>query len=491
MTSRASRTQAISSCGCLTLLASVALLVVACDRTEAPPVAPLAPFPAGELVAAAFPSDDQALVVARDGRIWLGDPRSGTFRRAHVPAVDGLAALAMADDRIGWAVGDGTVLRTDDGGARWERQRLPGPASEHRLVSVAAATREVAIAIDDRGRLISTTDAGGPWLRWPVLAEEGGAGGSGQVACTAGDTPRCIGVGVAGAVGVVALDPSTMQTTRLDVEPPAAPVVIAFDTGGSEPYAAGVATLEAAAAALADRPVSWRIDARVSADEVERVTTERDPGVLFDLIEGRAEEILGRLERAGVDGGHITLVEPPPWDYEDRLDDDPDALARYWRSRQDDSPRVVVRTGWDLAFGPIATGAASVGILVSGGEAGLFWRGEGAPSFERAEPPAGRRPMAMARSATGWIAVDGQGGIAWAPDSARAGGEHFTWSEPSVDGVGAFFDALRDVAVAPSGALSLVVGDQGRVLLSEDGGASWRALAPGVSSTTASVPIIR
>jgi len=90
-------------------------------------------------------------VVAADGEIHFSDDGGEVWQRAHAPAADGMSDLAMADAERGWAVGHGAILRTEDGGASWRHQRLPGDASRMRLAAVAAIDADRAVALGAAG----------------------------------------------------------------------------------------------------------------------------------------------------------------------------------------------------------------------------------------------------------------------------------------------------------------------------------------------------
>lgn len=76
-----------------------------------------------------------------------------------------LRGLSVVSPRIVWASGmHGTVLRTTDGGATWERDTIPG-ASVLDFRAIAATSRDVAhaLSIGDSSRIYRTTDGGRTW----------------------------------------------------------------------------------------------------------------------------------------------------------------------------------------------------------------------------------------------------------------------------------------------------------------------------------------
>lgn len=76
-----------------------------------------------------------------------------------------LRGLSVVSPRVVWASGmHGTVLRTTDGGATWERDTVPG-ASSLDFRAVAGTSRDVAhaLSIGDSSRIYRTTDGGRTW----------------------------------------------------------------------------------------------------------------------------------------------------------------------------------------------------------------------------------------------------------------------------------------------------------------------------------------
>jgi photosystem II stability/assembly factor-like uncharacterized protein len=76
-----------------------------------------------------------------------------------------LRGLSVVSPRLVWASGmHGTVLRTTDGGATWERDTVPG-ASGLDFRAIAATSRDVAhvLSIGDSSRIYRTTDGGRTW----------------------------------------------------------------------------------------------------------------------------------------------------------------------------------------------------------------------------------------------------------------------------------------------------------------------------------------
>ncbi|RMG67032.1 MAG: hypothetical protein D6722_13920, partial [Bacteroidetes bacterium] len=99
------------------------------------------------------------------GQSWTYTPAKNEF----------FSALYLVDDELGYAVGrTGTILRTRDAGASWERLRngnLPGPP--HRYNDVFFEDAQNGYIAGDRGLLLYTRDGGDHWSRldWPVKVD--------------------------------------------------------------------------------------------------------------------------------------------------------------------------------------------------------------------------------------------------------------------------------------------------------------------------------
>ena len=106
-------------------LAIGAALLLACSGGEGDgEPGPHPVWPGSDLVAVEVIDKDDVIVVAATGEIYLGSDSGLSWQRAHVPAVAGLRSISMADRNSGWVVGDGVILRTDEGGSSWRRQAI-------------------------------------------------------------------------------------------------------------------------------------------------------------------------------------------------------------------------------------------------------------------------------------------------------------------------------------------------------------------------------
>jgi photosystem II stability/assembly factor-like uncharacterized protein len=85
-----------------------------------------------------------------------------TWQRQRVPADDELIHLDLDGDKRGWIVGDkGTILRTTDGGETWTRLRTGTNAT---LFHVEFLDDERGWVVGARGTILRTIDGGDTWL---------------------------------------------------------------------------------------------------------------------------------------------------------------------------------------------------------------------------------------------------------------------------------------------------------------------------------------
>lgn len=101
---------------------------------------------------------DQAVVA---GKQCSGDNSSGWCWQRPLPQGNAINDYFFLDDGTGWAVGQmGTILRTIDGGATWQRQ-ASGVQSD--LTSVTFTDANTGWVIGANGLVLRTSDAGSTW----------------------------------------------------------------------------------------------------------------------------------------------------------------------------------------------------------------------------------------------------------------------------------------------------------------------------------------
>lgn len=427
-------------------------------------------WPQGDLIAVAVVDDQTALVVAESGENYRSEDLGGSWERARVPAASTLADLVMVDAEVGWSVGPGVVLRTEDGGRIWYRQRLPGRSSLYPLHAVAVVDPETAIATGEGGLLLSTADGGSLWTDVsPGQAESLDAGGSLRaVGCARPPRSICYAAGD----GVIVSADHGLTWSGVDVEDAVNLRPFLFRIGGVELEEDSVRPLASRLAGLVREDIDWIVEAFASPEEIERFAGDRDPSALFELLEARAGEVRIALEAAGIDNARIPVGDPPPWGYEEFLGDDATLVARYWETRRRSRPAAIVTVREFLGLTSIAIGAA--GAVRAVGAAGRFLESAGAgDTLMRRIVPTPHDLLDLAYIPKGEVAVGRQGALVALLEERPA---ERRVEQLEVVGGGAVFEALRGVDFAVGGQRGLAIGDQGRMLRSEDGDRIWGAI---------------
>lgn len=119
---------------------------------------------AGHAVAAAAIGD----AIEASGLLGaLPDLAGARWRELPTGARASLRGLCALDRQIAWASGsDGTVLRTLDGGATWQRRDVPGgETTDFRDVHAFDADTAIVLGVGEPGLLFRTTDGGASWAR--------------------------------------------------------------------------------------------------------------------------------------------------------------------------------------------------------------------------------------------------------------------------------------------------------------------------------------
>jgi photosystem II stability/assembly factor-like uncharacterized protein len=87
-----------------------------------------------------------------------------SVKNIHTP--HSLNAITFCGGNIGWAVGDGLIVGTTDGGKTWNTQRNGNP--NERLFGIGCASPQRAWAAGPDGLLLRTSDAGKTWSRQEI-----------------------------------------------------------------------------------------------------------------------------------------------------------------------------------------------------------------------------------------------------------------------------------------------------------------------------------
>jgi len=444
-----------------------AVLTLGCPGNEGDPEpAPSAVFSGLDLVAVDVIDGNHAVVVATTGEIHHSSNSGLSWQAARVPAVAGLRSISMADSETGWVVGHGVILRSEDGGSSWRQQQFPDHADRIRLVSVSAIDREHAIAVGESGTRLRTRDGGRSWhdiSQLPGDLSERPAR-MGGVFCKPASRGRCWTIGA----DIRYTKDAGGSWRRIGVEDSPRIDPIVFRVGEVEVEDSEAVRLERFVAANRHRKrLQWRIEPGISPVELEQIGRRFDTDALLEVVAARLQEVRSMIEEAGISPDRVVATGAPPWDYEDYLDDDPDFLARYWRSRSTSKPSVGIRIADDSTYFSLRVRIGGGGLAV--GEAGTLLRSEEADVYwmmaDRLSP---HDLLAVGIGRRRVVAVGTQGGIWLSQDDGE------TWGPPPVEKLAPFFDTLRDVAFSPSGEFGMIVGEQGRMLRSVDGGANWQ-----------------
>jgi photosystem II stability/assembly factor-like uncharacterized protein len=444
-----------------------AVLTLGCPGNEGEPEpSPVAVFSGLDLVAVDVIDGDHVVVVAATGEIHHSSNSGLSWQAARVPAVAGLRSISMADSETGWVVGHDVILRSEDGGASWRQQQFPDQVDRIRLVSVSAIDREHAIAVGESGTRLRTRDGGRSWHDISQLPSDPSERPArmGGVFCKPESSGRCWTIGA----DIRYTKDAGLSWQRIGVEDSPRIDPIVFRAGEVEVEDFEAVRLEQFVAANRYRKrLQWRIEPGISPAELEQIGRRFDPDALLEVVAARLQEVRSMIEEAGVSPDRIVATGAPPWDYEDYLDDDPDFLARYWRSRSTSKPSVRVRIADGSTYFSLRVRAGGGGLAV--GEAGALLRSEDAEEYWRmADRLSPHDLLAVGIGRRRDVAVGTQGGIWLSQDDGE------TWGLPAAEELAPFFDTLRDIAFSPSGELGMIVGEQGRMLRSVDGGATWQ-----------------
>jgi photosystem II stability/assembly factor-like uncharacterized protein len=157
----------------LGLASMVALAANASDQSKGPQAMAIkAPLAQKSLLLDVAAREGRLVTVGERGHILVSQDAGGSWAQAEVPTQALLTGVWMHDAKLGWAVGhDEVILRTRDGGLKWEKVHN-SPDSEKPLLDVWFADARSGLALGAYGRLLATEDGGDTWQPRPVRGED-------------------------------------------------------------------------------------------------------------------------------------------------------------------------------------------------------------------------------------------------------------------------------------------------------------------------------
>jgi len=446
-----------------------------------------------DLYSVSVVDDQNAVAVGYYGAAYSTSDGGQTWQQGDTDTLSSLYSVSMGDALNGWAVGQrGLILRTEDGGRSWKRQPNIKESEGTHLFSVSAIDRNRAIVVGEWGTRIRTLDGGRTWedhsftididhrmFVW-LNPEEQERVRNGEnvyddvtlndVDCLRG-TPNCWLIGEFGYLFYSEDAGQTWQQSNIEGSVELDLVKVPFNTlrvptESQEPLRNFARSIKN------DLHLNVAIEAYASAEEIRRFGRSDDPTELFEILEARMQEVRTVIEDAGVDGSRVRLRGQPPWDYEDYLDDDPEFLERYLKSRLADSGGMQVRVIqnpilFTVRFRDAQNGliAGLGGVVLRTDDGGRNW------AYRKIDR---KQALFSVDSVEGGraVAVGEKGLIRVSTDSGN------TWRAPSADAFPDIFTFMRDVGFESTGRVGFIVGQTGQILRSTDSGIQWRPVLP-------------
>jgi photosystem II stability/assembly factor-like uncharacterized protein len=446
-----------------------------------------------DLFAVSVPSSDHVVAVGYHGATYWSSDAGETWNKGSTPNNRSLYSVSMSDSDNGWAVGQlGTILRTTDGGASWtEQENLKKEEGVH-LFGVHAVSPEMGWAVGEWGSRIRTQDGGKTWTDhslgvdqlhpqfvWLTLQDQEKVRsgekvyedvGLNAVRCLPAPSQRCWIVGEFGyifysddlgdswtrgeIVGDIHIDPITLPHNVIELT------------------AEDRVRIEAFARLIADENhLNIMIDPFASEKEVRLFGNPEDPSELFDILEARISEPRVVLVEAGILSDRLRMPNKPPWDFEDFQEDDSTFLSRYLEGRTTETP--MIRVGviqnpylFNVTFENDNEGliAGLGGVLMRSSDGGRSWRYLPTDRKQAFFNVSGSGDRAVAVGEKGLIRVSDDAGVSWRP--------------PNSDEFPSVFTFMRDLGFERGHDLGFIVGQQGMVLRTKDGGRTWVQVLP-------------
>jgi photosystem II stability/assembly factor-like uncharacterized protein len=441
-----------------------------------------------DLFSISVPDVDHAIAVGYHGSAYWTADGGEHWGKGDTDTPRSLYSVSMADVKHGWAVGQrGLILRTDDGGLTWTSQPNLKMDEDSHLFSVHAVDSQTAWAVGEWGARIKTSDGGQTWVDhslgvgqshpmfvWlsPAEQEKVRRGekvyedvGLNDVYCLPPPSQSCWIVGEFGyifrsddggdswergeIIGEIHLDPIVLPYNVIEIT--------AEDRKKIRDFASQIAD---------ENYLNIQIDAFASPKEIANFGRLEDPTELFDILEARMSEARVVLEEAGILTDRLRMPNKPPWDYEDFVEDDPDFLKRYLKGRTADKP--MIRVGviqnpylFDVYFENENEGLISGlgGVLMRSEDGGRTWHYHSAERKQAVFAVSGKGQSAVAVGEKGLVVFSDDAGL--------------TWHSPTDSEFPPVFTFMRDLGFDREHRLGYIVGQEGMVLRTRDGGKSW------------------
>jgi photosystem II stability/assembly factor-like uncharacterized protein len=449
-----------------------------------------------DLFAVSVPSPKHVVAVGYWGAIYVSTEGGDAWRKADSGTESLLYDVSMADDRIGFAVGQlGLILRTEDGGITWKEVPNPKRGEAH-LFSVQALDAQRAWVIGEWGTRIWTGDSGASWSDYSLTIDETHPQfvwlslpdqervRKGQrvyedvsltnISCLPTDRSRCWIIGEFGymfrtenggrnpdgsvgwergeIVGGLKLDPIVMGYNVIELTDEQKQKLREFADRIKD-----------------ERHLNVAVEPRVTDAEIRAFGSGDDPTELFEIVEARTQEVQTVVEDAGILSDRIRRRGAAPWDWEDFIKDDPAFLKRWLDSRRSTFAGVEVAISqnpylFTVRFQDPLKGLISGlgGVVLKSEDGGRTWRYE---NVGRRQALFSVQPLptrAITVGEKGFMRVSEDGGVTWREDR----------------GFPTLFTFMRDIGFDADGRVGYIVGQRGTVLRSQDSGETWTRVLP-------------
>ncbi len=446
-----------------------------------------------DLFSVSVPDDSHAVAVGYHGSIYWSENGGESWQKGRTPTERLLYGVAMADSKNGWAVGQlGTILRTEDGGRSWENQPNPKAAEGAHLFDVEAIDANTAWVVGEWGTRIRTQDGGESWtdlsLTLDALSplfvwlserdQEKVRRGEKVYEDVTLNNLSCLGLPsrkcwIIGEFGYIFWSDDLGETwSRAEIVGDLALEPIDFAFNAIEIPEAAREPIESFARAIAAKSyLKVQVEPSVTEREIRALSEGGDPTPLFDLIQARVDSLNEILEGAGLLSDRINVPNKPPFDYEDFLEEDPEFLTRYLAGRRAERAQLraeVVQNPYlfTIRFQDEARGLISGlgGLVLRSEDGGRSWRYGQIDRMQALFSVDFGAERALAVGEKGLVRVSEDLGLSWA--------------EPPQATFPTVFTFMRDLGFERNRRVGFIVGQQGVILRSTDGGETFRQVLP-------------